>query len=670
VDDSSLSRPKSREEQASPRIGLALSGGGFRATLFHLGVLKLLRERSLLGNVRYIASVSGGSITAAHFALRRIAYVGTEAEYASAEKELRLFIKQDIRGRIIRRWLLSLLFIVPSLIRSKIWSPSRQLIAAYDHLLKGAQLENLPSQLELELDILSTSMTTGESFSFGRPGVHFTDRNESRFIPTATLPVAFAVAASSAFPPLFAPVQLDDKVLLCDKADFPNPQFLTDGGIHDNLGIQALIARDQRADDLDFLIVSDAEGNFDWTPGRDYSWMVSRNIRASDMLMRRISLLQYASATALDPKLVKVSIGTEVDDDSSRLDPGSQRALRNVRTDLDCFSELEIESLVAHGYAVANQVIARKLSPPNSPPRADSKLRWSLRDVKASQKRKWRLFSSSDGVTWITICVLAGYLLLPILPLAIQSRQIEVLTAGAERAADYASLFVRHDNQNSKILIFVHGIFGNPVDSWRCRTSNTTWPELVQQDTDFDGFDIYSAGYASQLLATNASIADLAERLYLRLSAEGALDAKYQSVDFVVHSLGGLVVKDMLLKHHDTLKRVDHILQFGVPTTGSRLARLGGLFSSQAQVLAPSDTLANLDREWKAVATRPQVRCAYETIPIHGTIVVDGNSATASCDGPSTAIDADHVRMVQPCSKDSISHLLLRQTMLAPHTTR
>ena len=48
-----------------PRLGLALSGGGFRATLFHLGVVRFLRDAGALQNITEIASVSGGSILAA-----------------------------------------------------------------------------------------------------------------------------------------------------------------------------------------------------------------------------------------------------------------------------------------------------------------------------------------------------------------------------------------------------------------------------------------------------------------------------------------------------------------------------------------------------------------------------------------------------------------------------
>ena len=51
------------------RIGLALSGGGFRATLYHLGLVRFLRDAGLLSQVTHISSVSGGSVFAAHLVL-------------------------------------------------------------------------------------------------------------------------------------------------------------------------------------------------------------------------------------------------------------------------------------------------------------------------------------------------------------------------------------------------------------------------------------------------------------------------------------------------------------------------------------------------------------------------------------------------------------------------
>ena len=46
------------------KIGLALSGGGFRATVFHLGVLARLAEENRLEDITFISTVSGGSLCA------------------------------------------------------------------------------------------------------------------------------------------------------------------------------------------------------------------------------------------------------------------------------------------------------------------------------------------------------------------------------------------------------------------------------------------------------------------------------------------------------------------------------------------------------------------------------------------------------------------------------
>jgi NTE family protein len=53
-----------------PGMALCLSGGGYRAMLFHVGSLWRLYELNLLDRVKRISSVSGGSITAAMLGLR------------------------------------------------------------------------------------------------------------------------------------------------------------------------------------------------------------------------------------------------------------------------------------------------------------------------------------------------------------------------------------------------------------------------------------------------------------------------------------------------------------------------------------------------------------------------------------------------------------------------
>ena len=52
-----------------PGIGIALSGGGYRAMLFHAGALARMNELGLVSRTQRIASVSGGSIIAGHLAL-------------------------------------------------------------------------------------------------------------------------------------------------------------------------------------------------------------------------------------------------------------------------------------------------------------------------------------------------------------------------------------------------------------------------------------------------------------------------------------------------------------------------------------------------------------------------------------------------------------------------
>jgi NTE family protein len=60
--------PKPKEERDG--IGLCLSGGGYRAALFHLGALRRLNELGILAKLKTISSVSGGSIVSAHLATR------------------------------------------------------------------------------------------------------------------------------------------------------------------------------------------------------------------------------------------------------------------------------------------------------------------------------------------------------------------------------------------------------------------------------------------------------------------------------------------------------------------------------------------------------------------------------------------------------------------------
>src|SRR6476659_2954454 len=98
------------------RLGLALSGGGFRSTLFHLGLIRFLRDADILRQVTHITSVSGGSIMAAHLVLNWHRYTGTPEEFDRAAAELIDFCRLDVRNRILRRFPLGLLLRGPRLL--------------------------------------------------------------------------------------------------------------------------------------------------------------------------------------------------------------------------------------------------------------------------------------------------------------------------------------------------------------------------------------------------------------------------------------------------------------------------------------------------------------------------------------------------------------------------
>lgn len=83
-------------------FGLALSGGGFRATLFHLGGLRFLHDANLLRRISHVTSVSGGSIMAAHLVLNWDRYTGSDEDYDNAAGELLDFIRLDVRNRVVR----------------------------------------------------------------------------------------------------------------------------------------------------------------------------------------------------------------------------------------------------------------------------------------------------------------------------------------------------------------------------------------------------------------------------------------------------------------------------------------------------------------------------------------------------------------------------------------
>lgn len=97
------------------KFGLALSGGGFRASLFHIGVLASLAERDVLRHVEALSCVSGGSIIGAHYylELRHLLQTRRDHEITAhdyvkvVERIVDRFLKgvqRNIRMRVLAEW--------------------------------------------------------------------------------------------------------------------------------------------------------------------------------------------------------------------------------------------------------------------------------------------------------------------------------------------------------------------------------------------------------------------------------------------------------------------------------------------------------------------------------------------------------------------------------------
>lgn len=349
------------------RIGLALSGGGFRATLFHLGVVRFLFDAGLLSRIHFIGGVSGGSILAMHLGLRWDRYSGDHTNFDEAARKIVAFCQRDVRNRIIRRSLLG---------QSRI----HLLIDEYKHLFGEHTLGDLLPNKEWpkpRIMVQCVSLTTGQPCSFGRSGYMWYEPDKQgpldeaeRSVVAPNLPVAFAVAASSAFPPLFPPVHITAERLHVNNKDFPNEQYVTDGGVYDNLGIERPLWHFEQHDELDAFIVSDAGGTFDWSK-EHFAFTLPRNIRATNILMKRVGDLMYRWLEHRQNKHAFAYI--RITETSNKPAPGTlppevQRRVSGIRTDLDAFTDLEISTLIQHGYGVAReQLITRKWISENMP---------------------------------------------------------------------------------------------------------------------------------------------------------------------------------------------------------------------------------------------------------------------------------------------------------------
>ncbi|KXX55069.1 patatin-like phospholipase family protein [Rhodococcus sp. LB1] len=243
-----------------PRIGLALSGGGFRATAFGLGCLRALHDRDFLRHVRVVSGISGGSLLAAMWAYGPESFDEFDDTVTSLLRsglQLELVRRAAGPGAIMR----SAGSTSHSLVRRKPRSFNRTngLISALDARGFGSKPLDSVTHPDLATVITATDLNTMTTMRFGSD----VSSNWNHGDVTDTVMVSEAVAASAAFPLLLPPVARTFTFTGRDGDTHEQQVVLTDGGVYENLGLSPLLPGRDRSFtshvyDLDYLIVSDA----------------------------------------------------------------------------------------------------------------------------------------------------------------------------------------------------------------------------------------------------------------------------------------------------------------------------------------------------------------------------------------------------------------------------
>lgn len=319
------------------KVGLALSGGGFRASLFHIGVLAKLAEFDVLRRVEAISCVSGGSILGAHYylELRKLFKEKEDQEITRddyielvkrLERDFLAGVQQNIRTRVAAEFITNLKMIfLPS------YSRTMRAGELYERCLyrrvddgqstdprwltdlyiepKGEDAatfrpkdDNWRRTAKVpDLILNATTLNTGHNWQFtaswmGEPPGSIDTEVDGNYrlrrmyyweAPRKfrRVRLGYAVGASACVPGLFEPLSF--------KNLYPGLTVrLVDGGVHDNQGIVGLLEQD-----CNVLLVSDASGQME-TQDVPSSGFLGVPLRSNSILMNRVRAAEYDDLAA------------------------------------------------------------------------------------------------------------------------------------------------------------------------------------------------------------------------------------------------------------------------------------------------------------------------------------------------------------------------------------
>jgi NTE family protein len=355
--------PGETVEPPKPGMALCLSGGGYRAMIFHLGALWRLNEGGLLKKLNRVSSVSGGSITAGMLGLK---WKKLNFNAQGTATNLLDEVIKPVLG--LADHTLDVISIVEGVI-SPFKSIPEEIADAYrSHLYGHATLQDLPSNDEGPRFIINaTNVQTKVLWRFSKP---YMGDYRVGLIKNPTLDLAIAVGASSAFPPVLSPVELklhSEQFDPTTAGDLQKPPFttnviLSDGGVYDNLGLETAWK------EYDTILVSDGGGLTADDPHPHTDW-TRHAFRILELLDNQVGSLRkrWVVGSFQDGLRKGTYWGIRTDiadyDVSNPLDcpHATTIELANTPTRLKAMGENLKQRLVNWGYAVCDAAIRKHI---------------------------------------------------------------------------------------------------------------------------------------------------------------------------------------------------------------------------------------------------------------------------------------------------------------------
>lgn len=361
--DGPLSKPK-------PGMALCLSGGGYRAMIFHLGTLWRLNELGLMKGLAKVSSVSGGSITAGMLGLRWSKLSFNAAKIATNLEEQVVNPIRSLAGTTIDRGSIIKGILLPRR------SVADEVAEAYrEHLFGNATLQDLPADAEGPRFVINaTNVQTKVLWRFSRP---FMGDYRVGLIRNPTAELAVAVGASSAFPPFLSPATLElnpadfDPATKGDlqKEPYTSDVVLTDGGVYDNLGLETAWKS------YETILISDGGGATSDEPKPKSEWL-EHIYRVLGIINNQVGSLRKRQAIAsyqlglrkgaywgMRTNILDYKLPTAMNC------PHAQTmVLASTATRLKALDETLQERIINWGYAVSDAAIRTHVDPSAPPP--------------------------------------------------------------------------------------------------------------------------------------------------------------------------------------------------------------------------------------------------------------------------------------------------------------